>query len=127
MMAGQVRLARPLASPTLTRCAAKSTRFPVMWAVKSPPRPRKPMTSVLPAITLSTAGSILVPGESPTDGIGAWILGLSCSASGNAISNHLSRVDDLLEALLVDVPGSERGLLQGQPLVIGLVRDCGGL
>src|SRR3989442_421978 len=45
------------------------------------------------------------------------------SAARATVPDHLSRIDDLVEPLLVDVPGLERGLLQGQALVIGMVRD----
>src|SRR5260370_14944732 len=82
-----------------------------MWAVNSPLRARKPMTAVDPAITLSTIGSARAA---------------STSAPANSVPDRLFRVDDLVKALLVDIAGLERGLLQGQPLVIGLVRDRRG-
>src|SRR3974377_1932935 len=83
------------------------TRWPVMCAVNSPLRPRKPMMSVAPAIKLRTNGSARIPGSAPA----------------NAVLIHLFRVDDFIKALLVDVAGLERGLLQGQPLVIRHVGD----
>ena len=48
----------------------KRSRFPVMWAVKSPESARKLMTSVLPAITLSMPGIKLRMRELPTYGTG---------------------------------------------------------
>src|SRR6516165_1449633 len=91
--------------------AARMTMLPVMWAVNSPLRPRKPMLSVEPATTLKRNGSPRIAG----------------SAAGKPVSNHLCRIDDLVKALFVDIAQSERGLLQAQILVIGLVRDGGGL
>src|SRR5439155_14268538 len=82
-----------------------------MWAVNSPLRPRKPMMSVDPAITLSTIGSARTTRSAPAD----------------TVPDHLLRVDDFVEVLLVDIAGLERGLLQGQPLIIRLVGDRGGL
>ena len=49
------------------------------------------------------------------------------SASADTVPDHLPGVDDLVEPLLVDVAGLERGLLQGQAFVIRLVRDGGSL
>jgi hypothetical protein len=43
------------------------------------------------------------------------------------MTHHLLLVDDLVEPLLVDLSRLERRLVQCQPLVIGLVRDRGGL
>src|SRR6266446_5344805 len=82
-----------------------------MWAVNSPLRPRKPMMSVAPAITLRTNGSARI----------------ARSAPGDTVPDHLLRVDDFVETLLVDVAGLERGLLQVQVLVIRLVGDRRGL
>ena len=45
------------------------------------------------------------------------------STSADTVPDHLPGVDDLVEPLLV----GERGLLQGQPFVIRLVRDGGSL
>ncbi len=56
------------AVPPLTTCAARMTRLPVMWAVNSPPSPRKPMASTLPAVKLSTLGSSFVPSDLSTEG-----------------------------------------------------------
>jgi len=52
------------------------TRLPVIWAVNRPPSPKKLMTSVHPAITLSTNGSTRSAGELSTD------LGAIRTASG---------------------------------------------
>ena len=52
--------------PPATAWAARTTRLPVMCAVNSP-SPRKPMTSVAPAIMPSTKGSSL-PSELPAEG-----------------------------------------------------------
>src|SRR5918912_2398304 len=49
------------------------------------------------------------------------------SGACDAMADHLFRIDDLIEALLVDEAGSERRLFQRQALVIGLVRDLGRL
>src|SRR5205085_2621859 len=89
----------------------RTTMLPVIWAVNSPLRPRNPMMSVDPAVRLRTNGSAR-PAR---------------SAPAATEPDRLLRVDDLVKALLVDVAGLERGLLQGQPLVIGLVGDRGGL
>src|SRR5690242_16442987 len=94
-----------------TMWAARTTMLPVMWAVNSPLRPRKPMMSVDPAITLRTNGSGQTAG----------------SAAADTASDHLSRVDDLAKALFIDISQSERGLLEGQALFVGLVCDCRGL
>src|SRR5260370_36687562 len=94
-----------------TMCGARRTRFRVMWAVNSPLRPRKPMLSVAPAITLSTNGSARI----------------ARSAPGDTVPDHLLRVDDFVEARLVDVAGFERGILPGQAPIVGLVRDHGSL
>src|SRR5882672_7043889 len=45
----------------------------------------------------------------------------SPSASREPMTDHFFRVHDLVEPLLVDVPGLKRGLLQGQIPIIGLV------
>jgi hypothetical protein len=63
---------------------------------EEPPRPRKPMVSVLPAIALSVVGSILVPRESPTDRTEARIDGVLSLVFGNIVANYLSRIRDLL-------------------------------
>src|SRR5919198_1685729 len=99
------------AAPPLTRCAARMTRLPVMWAVNRPPSPRKLMTSTLPAVRLSTVGSSFVPSERSTEGADTQTV--RPSAAGDTVTNHLSRIDDLVEPLLVDVAGLERGFLQG--------------
>ena len=44
------------------------TKLPVMCAVNSPPRPRKLITSALPAIRLSRLGSSFVASEPSTEG-----------------------------------------------------------
>src|SRR6201993_4517684 len=85
--------------------------LPVMWAVNSPLRPRKPMVSVDPAITLSTNGSAR----------------MARSAAADAVPNHLFRIDDFVKALLVNGAGSKRRVLQGQVLVIRLVGNRGRL
>jgi len=41
--------------------AARITRLPVMWAMNRVPSPRNPITSTLPAMTLSTKVNNLVP------------------------------------------------------------------
>src|SRR5690348_8327436 len=81
-----------------------------MWAVNSPLRPRKPITSVAPAITLSTIGSVRATRSAPAD----------------TMPDHLLRVDDFVETVLVNIAGLQRGLLQGQVFVIGFVGDRGG-
>src|SRR6266852_2739001 len=48
---------------------------------------------------------------------------LASSASGDAMANHLFRIDDLIEAPFVDETGSKRSLLQRQAIVICLVRN----
>src|SRR5262249_7482551 len=45
--------------PPFATCAASSTRFPVMWAVKMLPRLKKPVTSTGPATTLRTSSSVM--------------------------------------------------------------------
>src|ERR1700730_619046 len=69
------------------------------------------MMSVAPAITLRTKGSARIVKSAP----------------GDTLPDHLLRVDDFVKSLLVDVAGFERGLLQGQVPIVGLVRDHGGL
>ena len=59
---GANRAASPLA-----RCAARTTKLPVIWDVKRPPSPRKPITSTLSAVALSTPGNSFMPSEL-TDG-----------------------------------------------------------
>src|SRR5262245_24388763 len=101
------------------------TRLPVMWAVNSPPSPRKLMTSTLPAVALSTIGSSLVLSELSTEGTdtrGVWP-----SATVDTAADHLPGVDDLVEPLRVDIAGLERGFLQSQALVVRLVRNRGRL
>src|SRR6266481_2930107 len=80
-----------------------------MWAVNSPLRPRKPMMSVAPAITLRTNGSARIVRSAP----------------GDTVPDHLLGVDDFVKALLVNIAGLERGLLQGQVFVIRLVGNRG--
>src|SRR5215831_8047331 len=67
---GTDSIAATCAWPPVTMCAARTTRFPVMCAVKSPESARKLMTSVLPAITLSMPGIKLRMRELPTYGTG---------------------------------------------------------
>ena len=76
------------------------------------------MTSTLPAVMLSTVGSNLVPSELSTEGgdtQGVWP-----SVAGDTVADHLPGVDDLIEPLLVDVAGLERGLFQGQAFIVCL-------
>jgi hypothetical protein len=47
--------------------AASTTRLPVTWAMNRAPRPRNPITSTLPAMTLSTNINNFVPSRSLTD------------------------------------------------------------
>ena len=47
--------------------AARITRLPVMWAMNRVPSPRNPITSTLPAMTLSTKVNNFVPSGSLTD------------------------------------------------------------
>src|SRR5438105_4010220 len=102
-------------------CAAKMTKLPVMWAVNSPLRTRKPMTSVHPAVTLSTISSAWTARGLSTNGVGTRPIGPSASA--DTVPDHLLRIYDLVEPSLVDVAGPECGLLQGHALVVRLVRD----
>ena len=67
MKIGTDRITATGASPWLTTCAARMTRLPVICAVNRPPSPRKPMASVLPAMTASTEGSSFVTSESSID------------------------------------------------------------
>src|SRR6266446_702869 len=106
-------------------CAARTTKLPVMCAVKSPLRPRKPMTSAHPAVRLSTTSSACTAGELLTDGANTNAIG--ALAAGDTVPDHLARVDDLVEARLVDITGLERGLFQAQVCVVRLVRDFGRL
>ena len=39
-------------------------------------------------------------------------------AFSNAMPDHLRRIDNLVELFFVDVPGLERGLLQGEAVVV---------
>src|SRR6266404_1680674 len=59
------------------------TRLPVTWALNRP-RPRKLVTSALPAITLSTGGSILAK-------TGAWICDAEPFVSGPAPGVSLAK------------------------------------
>jgi hypothetical protein len=67
------------ASPPPTMCAARMTKLPVMWAVNSPSRTRKPMMSVHPAVTLSTISSAWTARELSTGGVGTHPIGPSAS------------------------------------------------
>src|SRR5258707_3314980 len=51
----------------------------------------------------------------------------SPSGTGDAMTNHFPRIDDLVEPLLVDETGFERSLLQCQAIIICLMRDRRGL
>jgi hypothetical protein len=46
-----------------------------MWVVKSPPRPRKPMTSMLPAVRLSAPVSSFMPSGDSIKGTDSNVLG----------------------------------------------------
>jgi hypothetical protein len=65
MNTGTDSIGATCAVPPLTMCAARITRLPVTCAVNRPPSPRKPITSQLPAITLSTAGSSFAGEKAP--------------------------------------------------------------
>ena len=70
----------------MTICAAMRIRLPVTWATKRPPSPRKLMTSALPAITLRTIVSNIVPGELSA-GRGETGAGVT-SFSGDIVPDH---------------------------------------
>src|SRR5260370_24164245 len=96
-----------------------------MWAVNSPSRPRKPVISVHPAVTLSTISSAWTARRLSTDGADTRTTGHLASA--DTVPDHLPGIDDPVEPLFVDVAGLERGVLQSQALVIRLVGDRGRL
>ena len=58
MKTGTESITDAIAGSPATMRAASTTTFPVMWAVNSPFRPRKPIMSVDPAMTLSRTGSV---------------------------------------------------------------------
>src|SRR3989442_7434358 len=89
------------AAPPPPRCTARMARLPVMCAVSRPPSPRKLMTSTLPVVRLSTLGSSFVPSELSTEG--ADTQAVLPSASGDIVTHHLLRVDNLVDPLLVVV------------------------
>src|ERR1700723_1462612 len=109
------------AAPPLATWAARMTRLPVMCAVNNPPSPRKPMTSTLPAVTLSTLGSSFPPSVLSTAGGDTQTA--RDSPAPDPMANHLFRIDDRVEPLRVDVARFERRGPQRQVLVIGLVCD----
>jgi len=59
------------------------------------------MTSTLPVVRLSTLGSSFVPSELSTEG--ADTQAVLPSASGDIVTHHLLRVDNLVDPLLVVV------------------------
>src|SRR4029077_14387342 len=78
------------AGSPVTTCAARMTRFPVMCAVNSPPKPRKLITSALPAIRLSKVGSVFVASE-PSSHNGDKQT-VRSSTSTDTAANHLSGI-----------------------------------
>src|SRR6202158_3653437 len=102
MKTGTDILGAILDSP-LKKCAARMTRLPVMWAVNSPLRARKPMMSVHPAVMLSTISSARIARELPIDGADADAIGPSASA--DTVPDHLPGIDDLVKPPRVDVAG----------------------
>src|ERR1700716_3499997 len=69
MKTGTAKTYERIAGSPLMTWAAKTTRFPVMCAVNSPFRPRKPMVSVDPAIKLSTKGNDTTGRSTASDAI----------------------------------------------------------
>jgi hypothetical protein len=67
------------------------------------------MTSVPPAVTLSTISSAWTTRELLLDGAGP-------SASADTVPDHLLRIHDLIEPPLIDAAGLECGLLQALAL-----------
>src|SRR5262249_53309717 len=56
MKTGMASACATLNGPPSTAAAAATTRLPVMWAVKTCPRVKKPVRSTIPAMTLSNGG-----------------------------------------------------------------------
>ncbi len=94
-------------SPVPAKCVQSKTKLPVMWAVKSPFSPRKPITSVVPAIRLSRKSSTRTEPRS-ADGTSR-----SVGIDSEPYSRLLHGINNPVESLNRKLPALRAGLCLG--------------
>jgi len=87
MNTGTDSIGATCAASPVARWAARMTRLPVIWAVNNPPRPRKLITSMLPATRLKTAVMSFSPVHELVGDVAAFVIALAlpCTAQMSPI------------------------------------------